>query len=166
VKPSARIILITGVAGTGKTTIGAALAHELGWPYFEGDDFHSAANKDKMRHGIPLTDQDREPWLNSIRVRIEECVIAGRSAVFTCSALKEKYRQTLMSGQPAVLLVYLSADLPTLLTRLLQRTGHYMKADMLQSQLHALEVPANAVTIDCQQSPLKIIAEIRQRCAL
>src|SRR4051812_37542304 len=97
-----RIILLMGVAGSGKTTIGRMLAEKLGWPYFEADDFHSAANKEKMGRGIPLDDADRAPWLAAIRQQIDRCLARQQSAVITCSALKEKYRQVLMENAPAV----------------------------------------------------------------
>jgi len=163
---SARIILIMGVAGSGKTTIGRRLATELGWPYHEADDYHSAANKDKMGRGLPLDDYDRAPWLAAIRAALDESLAAGRSAVFTCSGLKEKYRRVLMDGAPGVLLAYLATDLETSLARVGRRKGHYMKAEMVQSQFEALEVPTDALTIDTRLPPDKILAEIRRTLAL
>src|SRR4051812_17902896 len=157
-----RIILLMGVAGSGKTTIGRRLAAELGWPYHEADDFHSAANKEKMARGTPLDDYDRAPWLASIRAAMDDCLAAGRSAVFTCSGLKDKYRRVLMEGAPGVALVYLACDLETSLARVGRRQGHYMKAEMVQSQFEALEVPADALTIDTKLPPDKIIATIKQ----
>ncbi len=157
-----RIILLMGVAGSGKTTIGRLLASELDWPYFEADDFHPAINKEKMSRGIPLNDEDRAPWLAAIRARIDECLATGQSAVFTCSALKEKYRQILMGNIPAVKLVYLAADLATIQARVSQREAHFMKADMVQSQFAALEVPADALTLDTRNSPESIVAKIKQ----
>ncbi len=149
-----------GVAGSGKTTIGRQLAEKLGWPYFEADDFHSAANKEKMGRGIPLDDTDRAPWLAAIRQKIDGCIAQNRNAVFTCSALKEKYRQVLMNRAPAVKLVYLSGTAALLQSRLEARQSHYMKAGMLESQLAALEVPTHALKIDIGQPPEKIVAEI------
>ena len=163
---SPRILLIMGVAGSGKTTIGQRLAADLGWPCFEADDFHSAASRDKMSRGIPLDDADREPWLAALRARIDRCLADRRSAVFTCSALKEKYRQTLLGGTSAVSLVHLAGDLATIQSRVNQRENHYMKAGMVQSQFDALEVPANALAFDIRQAPEVIVAEIRQRCAV
>lgn len=157
-----RIILIMGVAGSGKTTIGRRLAAELGWPYHEADDFHSAANKDKMGRGIPLDDYDRAPWLASIRAAMEENLAAGKSAVFTCSGLKDKYRRVLMEGAPGVTLVYLACDMETSLARVGRRQGHYMKADMVKSQFDALEVPTDALTLDTRLSPEKIVASIKR----
>lgn len=160
--PSTRIVLLMGVAGSGKTTIGRMLASQLGWPYFEADDFHSAANKEKMSRGTPLDDEDRAPWLAAIRRRIDECIANNQSAIFTCSALKESYRHVLMDHVPAVSLVYLAGDSETLLHRMEGRSGHYMKAGMLQSQLGTLEVPHNALTINITESPETIVAEIRK----
>ena len=159
-----RILLLMGVAGSGKTTIGRLLATELGWPYFEADDFHSPANKDKMSRGIPLNDADRAPWLAALRAQIDACLATGRSAVFTCSALKEKYRQILMAATApdAVTLVYLAADRATIQARIDQRQGHYMKADMVQSQFEALEIPTHALTLDTRQPPEALVAKIRQ----
>lgn len=157
-----RIILIMGVAGSGKTTIARLLATELGWACFEADDFHSAASRDKMNRGIPLDDADRAPWLAALRVRIDGCLAEGRSAVVACSALKEKYRQTLLGGTAAVALVHLAGDLTTIQARVNQREGHYMKAGMVQSQFDALEVPAHALTVDIRQPPDAIVAEIRR----
>ena len=150
-----------GVAGAGKTTVGRLLAGELGWPYFEADDFHSPANKEKMARGVPLNDQDRAPWLAAIRERMEECVADGRSAVFTCSALKESYRQVLAAGLPAVTLVYLSADPATIEARVRQRENHYLKANLVRSQFDVLEAPANAFTVDARESPAALVAKIR-----
>ena len=155
-----------GVAGSGKTTIGRRLATELGWPYHEADDFHSAANKDKMARGTPLDDYDRAPWLASIRAAMDDALASGQSAVFTCSGLKEKYRRTLMEGAPGVTLVYLHTDLETSLARVGRRQGHYMKADMVKSQFEALEPPTGCVTIDTQLPPDKIVAEIKRSLAL
>lgn len=163
---SGRIILIMGVAGSGKTTVGRRLAAELNWPYHEADDFHGAANKDKMARGIPLDDYDRAPWLAAIRGAMDDCLAEGRSAVFTCSGLKEKYRQVLMEGAPAVSLVYLATDFETSLARVSRRQHHYMKAAMVKSQFEALEVPVDALTLDTRLSPAKIIAEIKRQLKL
>jgi len=156
------IILIMGVAGSGKTTVGQRLATELGWPYFEADDFHSAANRAKMAAGQPLDDQDRVPWLAAIRQQIDACTAKGQCAVFTCSALKARYRTLLLSGTANITLVHLSGDATTLKTRLDQRSNHYMKPTMLASQLADLEVPTDALTLDIKASPAELVAAIRQ----
>lgn len=160
------LILIMGVAGSGKSTIGRQLANEMGWPYHEADDFHSDANKAKMARGIPLDDHDRAPWLASIRTAMESSIAAGQSAVFTCSALKEKYRQILCDGLPQTRLVYLSGSRDLLLARLQGRSGHYMKPEMLASQLAALEPPAGALTLDIGEPPEKLVAQIRREFGL
>ncbi len=162
----ARIIVVMGVAGSGKTTIGRQLATDLGWPFFEADDFHSAANRRKMSRGIPLDDDDRAPWLTALRTQIDVCLATGRNAVLVCSALKEKYRQTLMKGTRGVLLVHLSGDLATIQARIARRKGHFMKAGMLQGQFEILEPPANALVLDVRNSPAAIIAEIKRQFTL
>lgn len=149
-----------GVAGSGKTTVGRMAAAALGWTYFEADDFHPPANIAKMSAGEPLTDSDRAPWLDRIRAKIDECRAGHESAVFTCSALKERYRARLGAGEPDVLLVHLTGDATTLLARLSQRQGHYMKPAMLQSQLDALEAPADALTLDVKLAPGEIVQQI------
>ena len=163
---SPRIILIMGVTGAGKTTIGRLLSTELGWPCFDADDFHSSASRDKMSRGLPLDDTDRAPWLAALRERIDGCLAAGRSAVFICSALREKYRQTLMGGARTVSLVHLAGDLATIQARVNQREDHYMKAGMVQSQFDALEAPADALTLDIRQPPEALVTEIRRRYAV
>lgn len=160
------LILIMGVAGSGKTTTGRLLANELGWTYHEADDFHSPANKEKMARGIPLDDTDRAPWLNAIRAAMDASIAARQPAVFTCSALKEKYRHILLDGLPGAALVYLNGDRTLLLNRLHGRTGHYMKPAMLDSQLATLEPPAGALTLDISQPPGALVAEIRRRLGL
>lgn len=164
--PFPGIILLTGVAGSGKTTVGRQLAAELGWPYHEADDFHSAANKEKMGRGVPLDDTDRAPWLTAIRDAMDECRAAGRSAVFSCSALKDQYRRVLLDGAPGTALVFLSGDREMMLARLMQRAGHYMKPGMLDSQFAILEPPAGALVLDVRQTPETLVAEIRRHCGV
>lgn len=157
--PILQLLLLMGVAGSGKTTIGQRVAERLGWPYFEADDFHTSEAKAKMRDGIPLTDEDRAPWLTAIRAKMDACRVAGQSAVFTCSGLKECYRTALLGGTSDVTPVFLTADFDTILERVNRRQGHYMKADMVRSQFEALEPPADALTIDVRQ-PLDEIVQI------
>ncbi|MBL9214760.1 MAG: gluconokinase [Opitutaceae bacterium] len=161
---SPRILLLLGVAGSGKSTVGRRLAEELGWPYFEADDFHSPANKAKMSRGVPLDDEDRRPWLAAIRATIDETLASGRNGVFTCSGLKEKYRRVLLDGAPGVIPVYLAGDLETILARVRAREGHFMKADLVRSQFEALEPPRDAVTVDIRQPLEALVAEIKRRC--
>ena len=159
----ARIVLVMGPAGSGKTTVGQLLAGALGWPYFEADDFHPPANIAKMRRAEPLDDADRAPWLAAIRGRIDACVAEGRSAVFTCSALKRAYRHVVMDGVPGLRLVYLHADAATLAARLAARRGHFLPPELLTSQLAILEPPDDALAFDVRaHSAESIVAEIRR----
>ncbi|MFZ5497153.1 MAG: gluconokinase [Verrucomicrobiota bacterium] len=160
------LVLLTGVAGSGKTTLGRTLAAELGWAYREADDFHSAANREKMGRGIPLDDTDRAPWLAAIRAAMEADLAAGRPAVFTCSALKESYRRVLLDGLNGVALVHLTGDPALLLARLQGRSGHYMKPGMLASQLAILEPPAGALSLDVARPPAELVAAIRRHCGI
>ncbi len=158
--PAPRILLITGVAGSGKSTTGRRAAEVLGWPYFEADDFHSAANKAKMEAGIPLDDADRAPWLAAIRAKMDEVRAAGGRAVFTCSALKQSYRDVLMGGTDDVALVFLTADRATIEARVARRRNHFMKADLVASQFEALEAPADAVSIDVRLTPGAVLERV------
>jgi len=160
------VILVMGVAGSGKTTIGLQLAAALGWDFRDADDFHPPLNVAKMAAGLPLDDRDRTPWLAAIRTHIDACLARGEGAVVTCSALKESYRQTLIGDPAQVKLVYLSGDPELILSRLRERRGHFMKPTMLQSQLAALEPPANAFTVDVALPPDQIVARIRRAFSL
>ena len=153
------IVVLMGVSGTGKTTVGRLLAHDLGWPFYEGDDYHSAANVEKMGHGIPLTDADRDGWLTALRALIDG--ISG-SAVLACSALKATYRDRLAAGRDDVRFVHLTGDPALLRRRLEERRGHYMPASLLDSQLATLEAPADAITVDVGGTPEAIVAAIRR----
>ena len=156
------IIIIMGVSGAGKTTIGQLLARELGWPLFDGDDLHPPTNVEKMRRGIPLTDADREPWLRTLRELIERLSAEARSAVIACSALKQSYRERLAAGLPDMRFVYLHGDPALIRQRLTQRHGHFMPAELLQSQLEALEAPQDAIVVDVAAPPEAIVAQIKR----
>jgi len=130
-----------GVSGSGKTTIGRLLAQDLGWPFYDGDDFHPQANIDKMRQGIPLTDDDRDAWLTALRQQIETFIDNRQSAVLACSALKQAYRERLRGDRPEVRFIYLKGDYALIRQRLQGRQGHFMKADLLSSQFATLEEP-------------------------
>jgi len=132
-------LVVMGVSGSGKTTVARGVAQRLGWPFAEGDDFHPAANVAKMQAGHPLTDDDRWPWLRVLADWIGAQEAAGVDAVLTCSALKRSYRQVLTAGHPSVLFVDVEVDPATLQARLRHRTGHYMPASLLDSQLATLE---------------------------
>lgn len=157
------IVVVMGASGVGKTTVGKRLAAGLGWTFYEGDDFHPPENVAKMGRGIPLTDEDRLPWLQALREVIDGCVLRGENAVLACSALKNAYRRTLRGDHPEVVFVHLQADPRLIAERLTQRTGHYMKRSLLESQLSALEEPRDAVGVDASGTPGEIVAEIRSR---
>jgi gluconokinase len=160
------ILILMGVAGSGKTTVGRLLAAELGWRFYEGDDFHPAANVEKMGRGIPLTDEDRAPWLEALSGVVDRCAAAGEDALLACSALKADYRRRLRGGHPEVVFVYLRGNPALLAERLERRAGHYAKADLLPSQLATLEEPENALEVDVSGTPEAIAAEIRRRLGI
>jgi gluconokinase len=162
------VILLMGVSGSGKTTVGQLLASQLRWEFADGDDYHPAANIEKMRNGIPLTDADRAPWLEAVRALIAGWIAARENAVLACSALKRTYRESLRIA-PEVRIVYLKGTPQMLQQRLHARVGHFMTERMLQSQLATLEEPENgedAVVVDIARSPTEIVAEIRIRLGL
>jgi gluconokinase len=135
------IVIMAGAAGSGKTTVGALLAGRRGWQFADADDFHPPANVDKMRAGIPLTDEDRQPWLQAIGVWMDEHIARGESAVVGCSALRRSYRDALLGGRPEVVMVFLATDREVLSRRLAARVGHFFPEQLLASQLEALEPP-------------------------
>lgn len=136
------ILIVAGVAGSGKTTVGALLAGRLRWRFADADTFHPEANVAKMRAGIPLTDEDRQPWLRAVEDWIDARIADGQSGVITCSALKRAYRAELLDGRPAATMVFLMATREVLDRRLLARPGHFFPEKLLDSQLAALEPPA------------------------
>lgn len=160
------IIILMGVTGCGKTTIGKQLAHELNWPFYDGDDFHPAANVEKMRSGIPLTDEDRDPWLTILQNLIREKLNANQSAILACSALKQKYRDRLQVDPMNVRLVFLRGDFDTIAKRLAARTGHYMDPNLLTSQFQALEEPHDALVVNVAATPEAISARIKTELQL
>ena len=147
------ILIVMGVSGSGKTTLGHRLAERLGWPFQEGDDFHPAANVIKMSQGVPLTDEDRRPWLQALKQLIDNHIECGDSMVLTCSALKQAYRDTLKNGHDNVRFIYLQGSHDIILERVRHRHGHYMPVDLLQSQFDALEEPTDAICVDLEWSP-------------
>ena len=136
------IVIIAGVSGSGKTTVGILLADRLGWRFADADDFHPAANVAKMRAGIPLTDADRGPWLRAIAAWMDERIARGEDAVVGCSALKRSYRDRLLAGRPDARMVFLAPDREVLARRLAARHGHFFPEQLLGTQLDALEPPA------------------------
>jgi len=154
-----------GPAGSGKTTVGELLAAQLKWEFADADNFHSPANIEKMSHGIPLTDEDRIPWLHSIHEAMLQWESQRRNVVLACSALKRSYRDLLQINSN-VKLVYLKGSYELLRERLRARKGHYAGEQILAGQFADLEEPGDAITIDAAQPPDQIVAEIRKRLAL
>jgi carbohydrate kinase (thermoresistant glucokinase family) len=160
------ILIVAGVSGCGKTTVGALLAGRLRWQFADADTFHPEANIDKMRAGIPLTDEDRQPWLRAVQDWIDARIAEGQSAVITCSALKRAYRAELLDGRPSATMVFLIVSREVLDRRLLTRPGHFFPEKLLDSQLAALEPPTadeqRVQTVlaegDAAQTAAKIIA--------
>ncbi|WP_345772244.1 gluconokinase [Pseudomonas sp. KSR10] len=159
------IVIIMGVAGSGKTTIGEKLAARLGCGFSDADEFHSEANKRKMASGIALDDEDRRPWLQAMRDAIETRHEQGHDWVFACSALKRSYRQLLSGGHEGVVWVYLDGSQALLLERLRRRSGHFFDPSLLCSQLQALEKPSEeeAIRVDITHSPEQIVETIIER---
>lgn len=156
------VIVVMGVSGAGKTTLGRALAGALGWDFADADDFHPAANIAKMRAGTPLGDDDRAPWLASLRVEIERRLTLGKPLVLACSALKDAYRRVLVGDDAdRVRLVHLEGSPELLAARLAGRAGHYMPPALLGSQLAALEAPAGALRIDISLTTAAQVAAVR-----
>jgi len=162
------MIIVFGVSGAGKTTVGKLLAQELGWQFLEADDFHSAANIEKMRSGRPLTDEDRWPWLDRLRDQIEQLLSAGENAVLACSALKRAYRDRLRVSDE-VKFVFLRGDYALVEKQLRSRRGHFMNAGLLQSQFDELEEPQadeRAITVALGRAPEEIVEEIEVKLHL
>lgn len=159
------IVVLTGVSGAGKTTVGERLAAQLNLPFFDGDDFHPPGNVAKMRAGRALTDGDRAGWLARLQELIRDVSGRGQSAIVACSALKQRYRERLAPHGSDVMLVYLDIDYPIARERLLARESHFMKAELLQSQFDALEAPDNCLTVDAAQDTDIIVQRIRQALA-
>ncbi|WP_091909934.1 gluconokinase [Chitinasiproducens palmae] len=151
-----------GVSGSGKTTTGENLAARLGWRFSDADAFHSAANKEKMAHGIALDDNDRRPWLEAMHAAMAAAEAAGEDHVFACSALKGAYRDVLRGDSRAVSFVMLALDAAALADRLSKRRGHFFDPALLRSQLETLEAPAadEALTVDATHTPEQIVDEI------
>jgi len=166
--PEASIVLIMGVSGSGKTTLGRLVAGRLGLPFVDADDLHPPSNVRKMSAGEPLTDADREPWLDTVARRIEAAVATGggRGLVVACSALKRAHRDRLREAASAIVLVHPAGPTDVIRGRLLKRAGHFMPASLLDSQLASLEPPAadeHPIVVDVSPTPGQIAAWIAAR---
>jgi len=167
------VILVMGIEGTGKTTVGKLLAERLHWEFADADDFHSAANKEKMKQGIALTDADRAPWLAAIQEQMWHWLAAKKNGVITCSALKQSYRDVLMSPVPGqegnaneIKTVYLHGAYALIAKRLQHRQGHFAGEALLASQFATLEEPRDAISIDIEETPEQIVDEIMRQLNL
>jgi gluconokinase len=157
---TSRGLIVMGVAGCGKSTVGRRLAQRLGWDFFDADDFHPPENVARMAAGIPLTDADRAPWLATLNALLRAALETGRHPVLACSALKQRYRDTLLAGNDGLVVVYLKGSYDVIWPRMAARENHYMKPHMLQSQFEALEEPHSALTLDVNLSPEAIVDRI------
>ncbi len=155
------IIVLMGVTGAGKTTVGKALAGDLSWRFADADDYHSAANIAKMRAGIPLTDEDRAPWLQALHHAVVAWLAAAESVVLACSALKAAYRDQLLIS-PEVRLVYLRGNVRLFAGRMASRQDHFMNPHLLRSQFETLEEPTYALTVDASLTVAQLVSEIRR----
>ena len=161
-----RVVVLMGVTGSGKTTVGKLLATYLGRPFFDGDDFHNEANVEKMRAGLPLTNEDRWPWLQSLAAKIDGWVASETGAILGCSALKQSYRDLLVGERSEVGLVHLRGSAELISRRLTERVHEYMPASLLTSQFEALEEPRNVCTVDIAPPPEEIVRKIAMRLEL
>ena len=149
-----------GVSGSGKSSVGQSLSEQLGWPFYDGDDYHSAENVRKMAKGIPLSDLDRTDWLETLHELISEKLRGGENLILACSALKAKYRQQLRTGNEGLVFVFLEGDIDLIWSRMQTRNDHYMKPEMLKSQFDTLEPPRNALILNIDQPISELVQEI------
>ena len=160
------VVVLMGVSGSGKTTVGQLLAADLHWEFHDGDALHSAANRARMSRGIPLTDAQRMPWLRRVRRLIDRCLARGTAAVIACSALKQAYRNVIVSDPALVQIVYLKGSQKLIAQRLANRKNHFMPPALLQSQFDALEEPRDAAVIDISGPPRDIVDTIRAKLGI
>lgn len=161
------IVVLMGVSGSGKTTVGQCLARQLCWTFLDADDFHPAANIDKMRRGVSLDDNDRRPWLGALRGRLDEASERGENIVLACSALKHAYQEYLQQHDPQhIRYVHLRGSETLIRQRLADRTGHFMNPGLLHSQFETLEPPEHALQVEIGPAPEAIATEIRRALEL
>ena len=157
-----KVLVVMGVSGTGKTTIGKMLAHKLDIPFFDGDDFHPESNVEKMSAGIPLEDEDRMEWLQTLNKLAKEHRSSG--AIIACSALKEYYREILKEEmEDDIVFIFLEGSFQLIKNRIEQRKGHFMPMALLQSQFDTLEVPKKAITVSVDQTPAELVAQVLKK---
>ena len=160
------VILVMGVAGAGKTTVGLELARQLGWAFLDADDRHPATNVEKMRAGVPLTDADREPWLVAVREWVRQHAGRGDDVVLACSALKRSYREYLSDVDAGVVTILLNAPTEVLARRLIERRQHFAGVELLDSQQRTLELPDDAIVVDATQPVATVVDQIRAQLGI
>jgi gluconokinase len=153
-----RAVILMGVAGSGKTAVGKKVAEKLNWIFLDADNFHPPANIEKMKHGIPLNDDDRIPWLQRLHDELQHQLAEGRSVILACSALKESYRSMLGDHVSALAFVHLDVDAETIRNRLQHRTAHFFPKELMESQFAALEKPKDAIIVDARK-PLDAVVD-------
>lgn len=154
------IVVVMGISGSGKSTVGRQLAERLGWPFHDGDDFHPAQNVSKMSKGIPLDDDDRRPWLQTLHDALADILRQGAHAVLAASLLKQAYREVVLGDLPGVRLVYLRADPRVIDERLQKRQGHFFQASLLTTQLEILEEPTDALALSVEAPSAALVAQV------
>ncbi|MGB7292379.1 MAG: gluconokinase [Thermodesulfobacteriota bacterium] len=160
------VVIIMGVEGTGKTTIGKMLAQKLGWKFYDADDYHPKRNIEKMRSGVPLNDEDRGPWLRNVRELVVSSLNLNTPSIIACSALKNSYREYLKQNKEKIIFVYLKGDKNTILKRLTSRKGHFAGTELLESQLKTLEKPEDVISFDISKKPEVIADSIIEKLGL
>ena len=156
----AQAFVLMGVAGSGKSAVGARAAARLGWVFLDADDFHPESNVEKMRHGIPLTDEDRKPWLERLHAEVKNRLGAGTSVILACSALKDTYRSLLHQGLPTMNFIYLNVDHDTVLDRLRHRQAHFFPKELLDNQFATLQAPKDAIVVNANLALDDVVQQV------